>query len=78
MCPIKYGDANSNLTKKQSYLHLTIKCVFKYWPVAQLVERLTVNQDVAGSSPAGSANNNGRNAVYPWETGVIYCGVEQR
>lgn len=50
----------------------------RFGTIAQLGERLTVNQDVAGSSPAGSANNNGRNAVYPWETGVIYCGVEQR
>ena len=28
-----------------------------YWPVAQLVERLTVNQNVPGSSPGWPANN---------------------
>lgn len=32
-----------------------MRLVDLYWPVAQMVERLTVNQMVAGSSPAGSA-----------------------
>lgn len=27
----------------------------KYWPIAQMAERLTVNQDVTGSIPVGSA-----------------------
>lgn len=30
--------------------------VKKYWRVAQQVERLAVNQDVAGSSPAAPAD----------------------
>lgn len=30
--------------------------VTTYSPIVQLVERLTVNQEVAGSSPAGRAN----------------------
>lgn len=32
-----------------------MRLVDLYWLVAQMVERLTVNQMVAGSSPAGSA-----------------------
>ena len=32
-----------------------MRLVNLYWPVAQLAERLTVNQVVAGSIPAGSA-----------------------
>ena len=32
-----------------------MRLVDLYWPVAQMVERLTVNQMVAGSSPAGPA-----------------------
>lgn len=32
-----------------------MRLVDLYWPVAQMVERLTVNQMVVGSSPAGSA-----------------------
>ena len=36
-----------------------IKCVhkIKYSSIAQSVERMTVNHDVAGSSPAGGAKN---------------------
>ena len=34
---------------------LTILNGILYCPIAQLAERLTVNQDVAGSSPAGAA-----------------------
>ena len=30
---------------------------FKYSPIAQSVERVTVNHDVAGSSPAGGAKS---------------------
>lgn len=33
----------------------------KYWEVAQLVERLTVNQRVVGSSPTFPAKPNGVN-----------------
>lgn len=32
-----------------------MRLVNLYWPVAQIVERLTVNQMVTGSSPVGSA-----------------------
>ena len=31
-----------------------MRLVDLYWPVAQMVERLTVNQMVAGSSPAAA------------------------
>lgn len=32
-----------------------MRLVDLYWPIAQVVERQTVNLDVADSSPAGSA-----------------------
>ena len=39
--PVTQEVASSNLVR-----------IAYYWDIAQLVERLTVNQDVAGSSPA--------------------------
>ena len=40
-----------------------------YWPIAQLVERLTVNQNVPGSSPGWPAKF-GDAAVMVWQETV--------
>ena len=37
-----------------------------YSSLAQSVERMTVNHDVAGSSPAGGANEKGRSQDLPF------------
>ena len=48
-------DSGRGLQKKLSCFILIIKYVHQYSSVAQLVEQLTVNQLVAGSSPARGA-----------------------
>ena len=54
-----YGKKNNRVpyfeTLTAIVVSLRMRLVDLYWPVAQMVERLTVNQMVAGSSPAGSA-----------------------
>ena len=49
-------DSGRGLQKKQVVLYNQKKYVRIYSSVAQLVEQLTVNQLVAGSSPARGAN----------------------
>ncbi len=65
MCPgfCETRTANKQNIPKHQFLvrqgqHLpSLRLDFPYWPVAQMAERLTVNQDVAGSSPARSARS---------------------
>lgn len=48
---------NTQLCRNQSQEKANRNYMSVYWLIVQLVERLTVNQEVAGSSPAESAKS---------------------
>ena len=50
-----------------------MRLVDLYWPVAQMVERLTVNQMVAGSSPAVSTKIKSRHLLKTEDVDFSLC-----